>query len=671
MPARLVPYCLLILSFLLLPLLPAHAQSPASQDELLVETADAVWTAVGNSVLRLDPDSGEVLLRKAVGGQVTLLEEANGGVSVVSSFPGGVTERISLQADGRASSTIRFTTDAEVLHSLRDEAAAVADPLEELERDAANPWLNLFASRVEPARAEEYREAALEGATTFYDLAGLAVEFAADGDIALAHMAMQRALRDFAARGYAPELLNDLELHAAYGFPLPHLQRAMAADEPAQAAFFAHWLEAFLHPGAAEIRAALSDYATWLAGRGEVSEARALSERLRPDSAVLAVSGAERLFASVGRSGWYMLASIITVILALQVTLTLKYWEPQGLAMRRALETGGRASFMQRFLAIRFFSTTEKLVLALLYATGLAVLGLTAWAGRPGTVPEVVGAGTVAGPEAVDRLDDLQLSGERGQFIRGYLAQVQGLSGAAELHYRAAPRYGPALNNLAVLQDDAELFEAARIHAPALPEIAWNLGDADAQPHFDRIAGLDRPALVVPSPADFRAALLGSWQQAASGFFTAPVEAFTMNVPWLSAQWVWYVLLGLYLLLGTLTLLWILVPRPRMARNAPRSVGYHLLALLVPGSGMADEVWGIMLLVPWGMFGIDLLWRYVGSGPLLDVSLTTTVITLLILYAVNTAAFTIEFAAYSRRMRQLFDRNPEAGIAYGKRIEAH
>ena len=42
---------------------------------------------------------------------------------------------------------------------------------------------------------------------------------------------------------------------------------------------------------------------------------------------------------------------------------------------------------------------------------------------------------------------------------------------------------------------------------------------------------------------------------------------------------------------------------------------------------------------------------------------------LLVLYAVNTAAFTIEFASYSRRMRQLFDRN-QAGIAYGKRIEA-
>src|SRR5690625_7584209 len=128
----------------------------------------------------------------------------------------------------------------------------------------------------------------------------MALEFVVDCDIALAHMEMQRELRDFAVRGYARELRNDLELHAAYGFPLPHLQRAMAADEPAQAAFFAHWLEAFLHPGAAEIRAALSDYATWLAGRGEVSEARALSERLRPDSAVLAVRGAERLFASVG-----------------------------------------------------------------------------------------------------------------------------------------------------------------------------------------------------------------------------------------------------------------------------------------------------------------------------------------------------------------------------------
>ncbi len=637
----------------------------------VLEGNTATWLALGNSVVRVDPETGEAEWRKAVSGPVSLLEESNGGVSVVTSLPGGLRERISLDQNGRASGTVQFTTDPEVLDSLRQEALA-ADPLERLEYDTTNPWVHALAAQetTDEQEAAELRESALAAAGTFYDLAGLATLFVEAGDFELAERAMQASLQDFARRGYDPALLTDMELHAAYGFPLPRLTEAIRADDAEAAAFWAHWLEAFSSQSVPEVEAGLLAYADHLAGRGETAMADRWRARATPPSGELAATGMDRLFLSLGRSGWYMFASLVAVILALQVTLTFKYWEPQSLMMRRAQETGGSASFLQRFLAIRFFSTTEKLVLALLYVAGLGILGLTAWADRA-IIPEgVYGSGTLASAVAQDELDSLDLRGERGQFIRGYAAQVSGSAAEAELHYRAALRFGPALNNLGVLTGDEEFFEAAARHSPGLSAIRWNLGDEAAQPLFQVRAGIDQPALITPTSHDFQSAMRGNWQQALGTFFTEPLAAFNVEARWLPAQWIWYVLLGVYLLLGVITLLWILVPRPRMARNAPRSAGYHLLALLVPGSGMADEVWGILLLAPWGLFGVDLIWRLAFATPLLDLSMTALLIALGVLYAINLAAYIVEFVSYRRRMRRLLAANPEAAVAYGRRIEA-
>lgn len=668
--ARLLP----LLALLLLPL--AAAQDDAvsallSEASQVLETEDGLYLGIGNSVLRLNDSSGPVGWRKAVSGPVRLLEEDNGGVSVVTALPGGLSERVSLDARGRSSAPVRFGTDPAIFSLLREEAAS-GDPAERLEADPTNPWLYLAAADAssDPEEAAGYRRDALRHAATFYDLAALASEFQERGDADLAELALKDSLHDFVRRGYDARLLTDEALHAAYGFPLPRLREALDRDDAEAAAFHADWLLAFLAPDAPFVARGLHDYAAWLEARGDTAAAEEVREHLQPSREELAFSGVERLFLSVGRSGWFVFASLVTVILALQVTLTFKYWEPQSLTMRRVEETGGKSSFFQRFLAIRFFSTTEKLVLAMLYGAGLAVLGLTAWAAPGPSMPAAAGAGTLANAEAHDALEDLSLHGERGQFILGYAAQMSGLPEQARLHYRAAPRFGPALNNLGILDSDEELLREAASRAPALGIIRWNLDRDEGKPLFDVVAGLDRPVPLAPRPADFFTALHGSWEQALTSLYTAPARAFTMDVPWLPQQWLWYGLLGLYLLLGAVTLLWIIVPRPRLARNAPRSAAYHVLALLVPGSGLADEVWGILLLVPWGVFGVDLVWRLAGEPALLDLGRGTLILIVASIYAINLLAFIIEFISYSRRMKQLFRHNPEAGIAYGRQIEA-
>ena len=238
------------------------------------------------------------------------------------------------------------------------------------------------------------------------------------------------------------------------------------------------------------------------------------------------------------------------------------------------------------------------------------------------------------------------------------------------LHYQAAPRFGPAVNNLGVLTDDPALFEQALALAPSHPEIAFNLGDESLRPAFDEAIGLERPALINPGLADFRIAERGTWQQAIGSVFVNPLVAARLDSPLAGPQWLWYALFGLYMILGVLTALLLLLPRPRMARNAPRSAGYHLMALLVPGSGMADEVWGLLLLVPWALFGVDQVSRLTAVGPLLDVTQATGWIVLGSLYAVNLAAFIVEAISYRRRMRNLFQTSPEAAVAYGRRLPA-
>jgi len=659
--------CLLVFSF-------AEAQEDAVRDLLaeaphVLETAGGTYVGIGNSVLKLGDDDGPAEWRTAVAGRVALLEEENGGLSVVAELPGGLSERLSIDADGRTAEPVRFGTDPEMFRALRLEAE-VPDPARRLEADPTNPWLYVrLAEETSGEEAAGYLADALAQAETFYDLAGLAAVFAEAGEFELAETARQESLQDFVARGYDAQLLTDPDLHAAYGFPLPHLKRAMVIGDEEAAAFHAGWLQAFLAPGAPFVADGLEGYAGWLEERGDRQEAAAVREWLRPSGEELAASGVERLFLSLGRSGWYMFGSIVVVILALQVTLTFKYWEPQGLALRRAAETGGSDSFLQRFLAIRFFSTTEKIMLALLYGAGLCLLGLTAWAAPGGPLPAAAASGTLAGTEAVAALDSMELRGERGQFVLGYAAEQAGMTDRARLHYRAAPRFGPALNNLALLDDDHELLERAAAHAPALGTISWNLGREDNQPLFDRLAGLERPVPLAPQPADFFMARHGSWQQALTAFYTGPVTVFTMDVPWLPAHWLWYGILSVYVVLGALTLLWVLVPRPRLARNAPRPFPYQLLALLVPGSGQADEMWGLLLLVPWGIFGTDLVWRLADRPALLELETGTLILIVAILYAINVVAFIIEYISYRRRTALLFQRNPEAAIAYGRRIE--
>jgi hypothetical protein len=122
------------------------------------------------------------------------------------------------------------------------------------------------------------------------------------------------------------------------------------------------------------------------------------------------------------------------------------------------------------------------------------------------------------------------------------------------------------------------------------------------------------------------------------------------------------------LLLCLVSILWLFIPRPKVSRNAPRNVFYHLLSLLIPGSGLADEMWGILLLVPWAFIGLDVLSKYLGWGLSLGIGLNWGLIALGVIYLINTMAFFVELNSYQKRMKNLKLTNPDLAREFGMRV---
>ncbi|MFA5568496.1 MAG: hypothetical protein WC972_07595, partial [Trueperaceae bacterium] len=222
-----------------------------------------------------------------------------------------------------------------------------------------------------------------------------------------------------------------------------------------------------------------------------------------------------------------------------------------------------------------------------------------------------------------------------------------------------------AVNNLGVLLDDPSLFRRALDLEPGLPAAAFNLGQGSNPSRLMATFAPDMKALVVPDESRLRSAVAGSFQAALASVFTNPWQTLTGVAGVGLAQWLWLVVVVAFLLLTLVNVVMLVLPRPRVARNAPRTPLYHLLAILLPGTGQADELWGVLLSVPWAIFGVDLLLHYMplGVGPAMG--LMTDLIALGVIYLVNLVAFLVEFGSYQRRMRALRANDPETARAYG------
>lgn len=633
----------------------------------LARTVEGIYLGHGNSLLVIDPTDGHVDHRYALPAQVADVTAATNGVSVTVQYHAGKQQKLDVTPYGVAG-TVRFDDDPAMFSWLRNEAA-VANPGKRLAQDPTNPWLYVAAARqaTDPnARAADDQQA-LAHATTFYERAQLARVFYGAGDTNLANQAMDAALRDYVDRGYTARLLTDPALRDAYGFPLSQLQSAVEQGNVQAAGFWAPWVYRMSTPAVPATQQALLDYSRALRSEGQRSEASLWQARAREGRHFRLSEALKSAALALGRAGWYGVAALLVAMAFLHLTLVAKYWRPQSVALRQRRESGRAVGRVPRLFAIRYYSLTEKFVLVLMFAAILALASLAGWANRGDRLPPAWKAGTLASVPARDAMSGALRTGPVADFVSGYGAQVAGDRQAASQAYKAAGDYAPALNNLGALDGNDALYQRALDVSAGFPEALYNLGRGTDPSRLHAAYASDVPLLAVPTLATLRAAVAGRYQDALGAAFSNPWAALTGFNPLAVPLWLWDVFVVLFLLWAAATVVYLFSPRPRLARSAPRTGAYHLLALLIPGSGLADELWGVVLLVPWAIFGIDTVLHHVALGARAAIPLATDYAVLAVIYALNVVAFAVELASYRSRMAELRRSFPDTARAYGMR----
>lgn len=620
----------------------------------LLQLDDSVLVGHGNHVLVVDTTTGVVARRFRFPARVANIEQSVGTIEVVIVHEDESAERLPFSPD-EASPLFAFDPDPALYGWLRAEAA-VTDPEAALAADPTNPWLYVAAAQLsDETRAEVLRRGALSRAQTFYEYAQLANEFMqpAHRTTELASQAMEAALEDFTRRGYRAPLLFEDDASAWYGFPLSSLRAALDGADLEAADFWAPWLYRIATPAVPATSAAMSDYASQLRAADRQEEARAWSARAGEGQRFTIQSTLRRAADSVGRSGWYGVGALLIAILALHLTLSAKYWRAQTLVLTQRRQAGASVGTAARLFTMRYATISEKLVVLLLFAAVMAQAAVSGWTQRTDQMPAHLGTGTLATATAQQTLRDQFPARDGSTFALAYAAQLAGDTDTATVRYRDLTEDADAMNNLGVIRNDQELYRLALELEPGHPEASFNLGLAENPSRLLSTYAPDQPVLATPDRERLAVAWAGDYGSALADVFTNPWNSL-IDLRALQPQWLWVGVVVLFLVWVAFTIITLLIPRPAAARNSPRTFLYHLLALLLPGSGLADELWGVLLLVPWAIFGIDFLQHYfILTEAGASFSLQTDTVVLVVIYVINALAFIVEFMSYRRRMQAL------------------
>ncbi|MBB6098576.1 tetratricopeptide (TPR) repeat protein [Deinobacterium chartae] len=665
-----------------------------------VVDGDTVWVAVGPTLQRLSLRDGVLRSRLFLPAEVVSLERSDEDLLVTVRHMGRVQENFTVRA-GEIVERVVYPPAPKVTGALEAGASAGLsfDPLRpedplvarrvleaRVGQDPENPFLQLYYARAlhlsgERAAANEALQRAVNAHVPFFVHIRLAVLLDTLGESLMADQALLQARLSWAALGYDPALPVSRFALNAYGNPLGYTELLQRQNHALRADAWLRFLRD-IAPRFEGYEAAYRNYADWLDGQGRSGEAidwRNFSRELAAGSLYDLGPGALLIFRDAARFAVFaLLASLGFALLALYA----RYWSQQSHDLR---PLGGRLRSWRRNPVLRlrhaplsYFTFSEKLVVLTLL--GALLMGLAAWAWSQRTFERaqhpVLNFGTYGGAWFYDGIGRLNLDANAPEtaFLLGTAAQLDGDADRATELYRSAPNVAGARNNLGVLAS-ARNDEVAARNAyrealsldPRLVAAAYNLqlDPSGFEINFQRQyrSGL---RLAYPQLKQVYRAFDGQLSGDLSRMVTEP-WTYLMSVPsglppYLQAVWV-----ALLLLAFTVTVLWLLVPRPGRARPT-RPLSYRLLSLLVPGSGLLDEVWGLLLLVPWaGVLLVLLSLRpeitlafpqlYDRAHPGLPGFLTALLIGI---YLLNTVAVLLEEIAVWRRERRLADRSPSS-----------
>ncbi len=623
-----------------------------------ITQAEQIVTVEGTTVLARERETGKAIWRAFLSGPITALE-ANGTDfratvthATDANGAGRATEAFTVQA-GKPVERVTFPPSKLLLDSLEGAARANLrfDPVqptdatqatkvmrERLALDPTNPFNALFLGATlerdrKTTEANATYTRALEVPVPFYASIRLAALLEEIKRPELADRALETARASWAKTGYDPGFRVGTDALQAWGDPLNVARARFKEGDAVRGAAWMGFLRSTM-PRFAGYEGAYNEYAAWLEAQGSPVEAR----DLRNFNAELAqgtpFNFGEEALPRVANLAVVGVVALLAAYLALQITLAMKYWIAQGRDLR---PLGGRWGAWGRSPLLRlrhslpaYQTVTEKLVLLVLLALAALSLIIWTWALRGNTTLQAtaLNAGTVGGEAFYSSLSGFS-ENPKLQALRGLASQLDGQTERAAMAYRTAPKVATAQNNLGMIEasrgDQAgaqTAYREASTLEPTAVAPRWNLG---LNPNGYRVAfhntfAPGAPMLSVPEPKELLEATAGNLS---SEFFrvTADPWSYLTRLPINLPGWtriggveVGRVVIAVLALL-VLNVLWLIVPRVRSARLAPRSVVYEFLALIVPGSGLADELWGVILIVPWAVLGGALV--ILNAGPTL------------------------------------------------------
>ncbi|MFB9993428.1 hypothetical protein ACFFLM_15790 [Deinococcus oregonensis] len=648
-----------------------------------LNVGNLTYLGVGPEVYVLNADS-TVQARIDLPGLVTSLDSSSGTVRVTTQGD-GYTERFTL-GDPAQGAPVQERVVPPPNPEITGWLARAADAVPQAQlaqagaQDPTNPFIALRQAKLAGTQGDTFSalsavRRALSAEMPFPAWVLLAARLDSAGFPAAANLALDRARRDAAERGFDPEISVSRDALNAYGNPSGYVGTLLAQNRLTRVGAWLAYLRD-VHPRFEGGPALYLRYANLLEAQGRGGEAEEWRQFTRTLRAGTLYNLGPDGTGQVRDAAQLVTVALLLALAASLAALTARAWRVQGEDTR---PLGGRfRSLLRRPLSrarrttLAYASFGERLAIVTLALGLVAAVGGWQWTNHTGQGLRAAAltSGTYGGGWVTARLSDLNLrSSADAALLAGLSAQLDGDDSVARAQYTRAQTIGAGqdacvLNNLGVIAaqrgdvpQSRESYRAALAIRPDLAAAAFNLGLNPGTPGtaFQQQYRPGQPRLCYPDQRSLARAVSGDLSVTLRRDLAQPL-ALLNDAPGQSAR-LGAALLGALALLVAIAFT-LLIPRAATDARLRRPAVYRVLALLLPGAALLEGAWGGVLLLAWGatLAALAPLTGLIGYAQLLNPAQITTrnllLAVLIGVYALNTLAFALIELRYARTTRR-------------------